>query len=300
MTTKYAAAALAFLGLGMLAGAGPAADRAVNETRAVDAKARISIENMAGLVDVAGWDRNEVQVTGTLDEKAEKLAIEGSGSSLSIEVRYPQRRNLNVKEGSRLTIKVPLGCELEVEGVSAEVIVDGVVGKVSAKSVSGDLLVRGAPADLDLETVSGGITGEVTGASASLATVSGDVVAHGVAGKLKVSTVSGEIEVRAAGPVTDLSSESVSGSMTIVATPAGKAQWDISAHSGDVDLTVPANVDARFTVGTFSGSIEDGFGHAAERTNKFAPGSELKFTQGAGGAEIDVESFSGDVVIHKN
>jgi DUF4097 and DUF4098 domain-containing protein YvlB len=282
-----------------LAGAAEPTARAINETRAVEAKARISIENLAGLIDVSGWDRNEVQITGTLDEQAKKLEIEGSGNLLNIAVRYPQQHNLNIKEGTRLTIKVPRGCELDVESVSAEVKVAEVVGAISAESVSGDVMVRGAPAELDVDTVSGEIDIEVAGARATLASVSGDILARGVGDQVEATTVSGEIEITAAGPLAELTSESVSGSMTVVASPADRAQWSLSAHSGNIDLTVPAGVNASFAIETFSGSLHDGFGHEANRTDEHAPGRELEFTQGSGSAKIEIESFSGDVEIRK-
>ncbi len=298
-TTNRRAIIAAAVQMVILAAAAAAAERPINETRAVDAKARISIENLAGLVDVTGWDRNEVQITGNLDEKAEKLEIEGSSSALSIEVRYPDKRNLNIDEGSRLVIKVPRGCELEVESVSAEIRVVDVTAEVSVESVSGNVTVRGAPSDLEAETVSGEVDVEVAGAAATLTSVSGDILARGVAGELEVTTVSGEIEIAGAGPLAELTAESVSGSVKIVATPAKNAQWEISAHSGNVDLAVPAGVNASFAVETFSGNIRDGFGHEATRTDEYAPGRELSYTQGTGGAEIGIESFSGDVVIRK-
>jgi DUF4097 and DUF4098 domain-containing protein YvlB len=86
----------------------------------------------------------------------------------------------------------------------------------------------------------------------------------------------------------------------VVATPAANASWDLSAHAGNIDLTVPASVNARFAIETFSGNIHDAFGHEASRTDQYAPGRELTFTQGSGGAEIDIECFSGDVEINKN
>lgn len=285
--------------MAILATGAAAQERTINETRAVDAKARISIENLAGLVDVTGWDRNEVQITGTLDEKATKLDISGGGHALTIEVQYPDQRNLNIDKGSRLILKVPRGCELEVESVSAAITVADVAGKVSAESVSGNVTVRGAPSDLEIETVSGEIDVEVAGASMDLASVSGSILARGVSSDLEASTVSGEIEVIGSGPIAQLETESVSGSMKVVATPAASARWDLSAHAGNIDLTVPSGVNARFAIGTFSGNIRDAFGHEAARTNEYAPGSELTFTQGSGGAEIDIESFSGNVAINK-
>ena len=69
-------------------GTSPAlAGLSVDETRAVNKDATIRIENLAGTITVTGWDRSEVQITGTLDDQAEKLEITGGGDRLDIEVR---------------------------------------------------------------------------------------------------------------------------------------------------------------------------------------------------------------------
>ena len=46
----------------------------INETRAVDADARIEVSNVRGSVTVSTWDRNEVAVTGTLGSGSASLA----------------------------------------------------------------------------------------------------------------------------------------------------------------------------------------------------------------------------------
>jgi DUF4097 and DUF4098 domain-containing protein YvlB len=282
-----------------LATAAAAADRPINETRKVDAEARISIENIAGTVTVTGWDRNEVQVTGTLDAKAESLEIDGGGAALSIEVKYARRRNLNLSHGSVLNVKVPRGCELSVETVSADIEVAEVRGAVAAQSVSGGVRVGSAPASVEAETVSGSLVVALGGGTVELATISGQIEATGYADRLETSTVSGSVELTATKPVKILKAESVSGSLEISASPSTGGDWDLACQSGKISIVVPANVDAEFDIETFSGDIRDEFGHEPERTSKYAPGSELNFTQGKGGAVIRIECFSGDVVIRK-
>jgi hypothetical protein len=52
-------------------------------------------------------------------------------------------------------------------------------------------------------------------------------------------------------------------------------------------------------VSTFSGDIVNELGPAAEKPNKWAPGKELSFTSGSGGARVTVETLSGTVNIKK-
>ena len=69
--------------------------------------------------------------------------------------------------------------------------------------------------------------------------------------------------------------------------------------SGAVELFFPAGFAGDFTVSTFSGAITNELGPAAEKKGEWAPGSELRFTSGAGGARVSVETLSGAVQIRK-
>ena len=75
----------------------------------------------------------------------ERVDFEIEGSTTQIEVVYP-RHGRNV-EGAELVVRVPVGSRVHVEGVSAEVVVQGVRGDVDAESVSGNVRVSGARND---------------------------------------------------------------------------------------------------------------------------------------------------------
>jgi DUF4097 and DUF4098 domain-containing protein YvlB len=269
----------------------------IDEKRSVDADARISLEILAGTLEIVGWDRNEVHIEGTLDPKAEKLEIKGGGSELEIVVKYP-RRIRNINEGSQLTVHVPHGCRLEVQTISTEVTVAKVDGEVVVETVSGNVEVRDGPASLEISSVSGMVDVSVDTEEVEIETVSGRILVEGVKRELDVSTVSGETKINA-GEIQEFSFNAVSGSLELRADPAANGRWEIDCHSGEIDLYVPADVDARFDIDSFSGDIDDDFGHKAKRTSKYAPGKELSFTQGGGSARIDISIFSGKVNIHK-
>jgi DUF4097 and DUF4098 domain-containing protein YvlB len=288
-------AALTLLLVAVVVAVGPAlADQAIDETRKVSRNATITIKNLAGSVTVAGWNRSEVKITGTLDEKASELSIEGGEDQLMIEVRYPDRVK-NVREGSRLVIQAPAGARLDIGTVSARVEADGIEGTLEIKTVSGDVTVRGKPAAVRAESVSGGLDVAAQADKVTLATVSGDIEAAGARRDLSCRSVSGAITADAGKDLATLSCETISGDLAVAGQLARKAEWELSAHSGDVRVELAGKVDARFRLKTFSGDIHDTFGREASRTSRYAPGRELSFTEGTGDALLKVDVFSGSV-----
>ncbi|MBU0741092.1 DUF4097 domain-containing protein [bacterium] len=273
-----------------------AGDR-VDETRKVEKDAKISIDNLAGTIEVIGWDKHEVRIQCDLDPKAKKLEITGGEGDLGIKVKYPRKIRGEFK-GSELVVQVPHGCRVETESVSADVSVRGVDGKVGIESVSGEIAVRGNPRSLEIASISGLIDVDAETDDVEIESVSGDIFLQNVRKRLSVSSVSGDVEIKAE-TLDTFSFNVVSGELDLTARPTQQGRWNIDCHSGEVTLYLPADVDAEFEIDSFSGDIDDGFGHEASRTGRYTPGKELSFTQGAGGARIKVSVFSGDVRIVK-
>jgi len=67
--------------------------------------------------------------------------------------------------------------------------------------------------------------------------------------------------------------------------------------SGTVTLRIKPPVNADFDIESFSGDIETCFGPKPRDTSKFTPGSELDFTQGSGGARVEIETLSGEIIV---
>jgi DUF4097 and DUF4098 domain-containing protein YvlB len=298
---RIPAPALLFAALlcALLAVAAPAAaDRPVDETRAVDAGARISIETLSGEVTVTGWNRDEVHVTGTVGDDTRGLKITGGGGTLEIEVDIPEGRH----EGKRdldvhLQISVPAGARLEVESVSTSTAVTGVSGPVDVESVSGGVEIDGTPESVSAETVSGGI--KVTGSRGRVhaESVSGSVEIDGGSGEVHAGTVSGRVMVDV-GTVESGRLETVSGEVTFSGALAPGGDLGVEAHSGRVVVALPAGTSARFRVETFSGGIDNELSADEPRkTSQYTPGKELEFTLGAGDGEVRIESFSGQVTL---
>jgi len=141
------------------------AGRAIDERRSLKADARVRVSNVAGSIEIVSWDKNEAYISGELGRGADKLDITGSDGSLDIVVRTP--KNTRNVEGSELRIMLPVGVALNVEAVSADVIVQGIKGKVVAATVSGEMRVRmpaATSAQVTLHTFSGDVRSAFGGA----------------------------------------------------------------------------------------------------------------------------------------
>lgn len=283
-----------------LAASGATAQRTIDEARPASANGTVEIENLAGSVRVIGWNRDQVQVTGTLAPRAERLDFSTRGSVTRIEVVFPRQRNLNLGRGegeSELEIRVPAGSRLEVETVSADIEVEQVSGTLELESVSGGVSVRGVAGQVvEAESVSG--TVDVTGPVGELeaSSVSGAVRVSGVRGSARAETVSGSVEVTDA-ELRDGAFKAVSGTVRYQGGLAG-GSFNFESFSGRVILVLPASVDATFDVSTFSGDIETDF-DADIRKARYSPEREAHFTVGRGGARVKASSFSGTVEIRR-
>lgn len=299
MKTTLTILSLALLGALAAAHAGTP----INETRAVNATARIDVSNIKGSVTVSGWDKSEVAISGTLGDGAKKLSVEGSGDRLSIKVEAPDKQGwfswgADTRMGdSLLDIKVPKGAEMKIEVVSADVSLSGVAGRtLNVDSVSGKLRLDSGAKELELDSVSGDI--EVSGGAerAHVETVSGNIRARGLAGMVKFETVSGDIDAENGG-YREVTAGTVSGDITLRGKPDASARIDVETMSGDVHLYLPADASARLNASTFSGRIRSDFGSVTEPEH--GPGSSLEATAGSGSGQVKLETFSGDIDIRK-
>jgi DUF4097 and DUF4098 domain-containing protein YvlB len=273
----------------------------INETRPLDARGRVEIENVKGRIQVRAWNRNEVRLTGSLGDGVEKLEIEGDRNDLRIEVRYPEGGwgGGNRSEPTTLVLQVPLQASLSIESVSAAVDVRGVAPReLDIESVSGDIVVAGAPGRAQVESVSGtqhltlNSDGEV-----STESVSGDITLRGrLKGALDAETVSGRVELDSAGEaVRSVSVNSVSGDIGARVALAGGGEIRGETVSGNLRLRLPKNLSARVNASTFSGTLSAPGAKVVRE--EFGPGASLDTRYGSGSGEISVETFSGDLTL---
>src|SRR6478735_9369511 len=194
----------------------------INQTRPLEARGHVEIDNVKGSIQVRTWDKKEVHVGGSLGKGVEKLTIEGDENDLVIKVEYPRRDSGwgrdEKTEPTDLVINVPVLAELEIDSVSATVDVVGVAGEsLEIDSVSGDVTVAAAPREAKIEAVSGDLQLTLNTREVTASTVSGDLRLKGkLNGEMSVETVSGNIEAETNGRrLRRVSASTVSGDVTV-------------------------------------------------------------------------------------
>jgi hypothetical protein len=282
------------------------ADTPINLRHAATPDARVSVSNVKGQVTITAWDRNEVQVTGSLGEGAAPLAIEGDNSDLQIEVK-PRGKDAaggwfdwhgdNAMGSTVLDVHVPRRSTLDVEVVSAPLAIDGLDGgKIAVNSVSGRVRIQARTPELSVESVSGTVQQSGHAERADLQTVSGDILAPALGAQVELQTVSGRIQA-SGGPWHKLNLSTVSGDVQIHGPVADGGDIEIDSMSGDVQLALPSKLSAAIRASSFSGDLRSDFGQVSEHDH--GPGSELDTEVGGARGRIHVETFSGDVRIRK-
>ncbi|MEO5629282.1 MAG: DUF4097 family beta strand repeat-containing protein [Thermomonas sp.] len=265
----------------------------INQTRPLDPRGRVEIDNLKGRVEVRGWDRQEVRISGSLGEGVEKFVLEGDRKTLHIEVKYPSRSRKT--EPTILILQVPLRADLEIDTVSADITVHGMASReITLESVSGDITANGAPGSAKVESVSGDINLTFNSGDVEVSSVSGDLTLRGrLNGEVSVETVAGDVHVDSKGEkLSSFRAGTVSGDIQVQTALADGGEVKMESVSGDLLLVVPKDLSAQVSGESFSGDLRAP-GAKVDR-EEFGPGSSVHARYGAGKGEIRLESFSGD------
>ena len=253
----------------------------------------VQVENMVGIIEFSGWDRSEVQIRGEAGDDVEEVEITSTATGVKIRVHNRSgKRNI---EGTNLYLRIPHSASIEADTVSADITVSDNLGeRILLNTVSGDLEIDASPELLEMHSVSGDVEFRGTASRSSVETVSGEIALVGPSGEISINTVSGDVSLEA-GEVSRGRFESVSGDMTLTLSLGDGGRLSCDSMSGDVKLRLPASQQAEFTAQSYSGDINSEFG-SSTRVSK-GPGQMLRHKEGDNGAEIRLETFSGDVYI---
>jgi hypothetical protein len=266
-----------------------------------DPAGSVRIMNPFGRVRVIGWEAESLTVSGRLGRGAGRFYAGGTARVRKLGVDIPVTTQDTTR--AELEVRVPRRASVWVKSATADISVEGVDGPLDLNSVSGTIHVVGTPQDVTAETMDGAV--EVAGGTGRtrVKTVSGAILLRGASEDLGASTLSGTIVVRAAGwqrggtGVQRGKFESVTGDIRFDGELGRGGAVELESQSGTIALRVPATVVADFDLVTIGGAITNTLTRAIPERRPVGVGQELRFSTGAGGAQVTVRSFKGPIVL---
>jgi len=289
--TAVTAVTLLTLGAGALR-----AQITTDTTVAVRAGVRLSLQSMNGSVTVRSWNRNQIRVLAESDRA--RVDVQSSGNVVS--VRTESRRTHSEVEYS---ISVPAGTPIEVaNALSVDVQIAGVCGPVNITTVSGDIDVQCIEGDGIIGSVSGDISISDARGPLEVNATSGDVSVTGSRGPTRLHNVSGDVSVSdVSHPELDV--ETVNGDVEYSGPILNNGRYRFAAHSGDVGINVQGNLNALFSVSTFSGDFESEY-EITINPGTTMHGKDMEFRIPSSGstsnsARVRLNSFSGTISLRR-
>ncbi len=266
----------------------------VDEHRPANPQGSVEIDNVAGRIDVQGWDKSEVAVTGTIGKDVERVDVTGDANRTSIRVVLPNGLHWGRNDGeAHLVVHVPASSSLSTSFVSSDLTISAVRGALELRSVSGNISGEGG-GDVRANNVSGDIDLTAAGAKRiEVKAISGNINLTAGNTDIEATTVSGDTHLTL-GTVSRARFKSVSGTLIASLATAPDAQIDGESVSGDIRLSFASEPAADYDVQTLSGDIDNCFGPKPTEP-RHGPGKRLTFKTGDTSGRVHLSSNSGAV-----
>src|SRR5712691_5629971 len=283
------------LWLALLAGRATAQTR-MEQRWPLDSGGSVRVASPFGSIRILGWDADSVAVSARFARRAGRFSAAGDA--------HVRKLAMDTAAGvAELEVHVPRGATVWVRSATASIAVEGLDGTLDLSSQGGSIRVVGTPRDVTAETMDGAV--ELAGgtARARVKTVSGDILLRGASQDLGASTLTGRIVVRAAGwqrggtGVQRGKFESVTGPVRFEGELGRGGVVEVESQSGTIEVRVPASAVADFDVLTIGGTITNHLGDAHPKPRAAGTGQELRFSTGAGGAQVTARSFKGSILL---
>ena len=282
----------------------------------IGANGEIDVTNISGdmLVTRGGGNSATIEIiksarAETAEEARELLTlvpvdVTERGSRAEVKTRYPNeddlrrrnRRNIHVEVSFNIT--VPAQTRVVLHSISGNFVVRDIAGPLQLDTISGNIKLSNAGRSV-AKTISGNIDVSDTTIEGTLtaSTISGGVVIRKATARgLTLSTVSGSIGVEDVS-CERVESQAVSGDVWFSGDLEPNGRYELSSHSGSVKVAIGSKTGFQVDASSFSGGIRTDLPINVEGTRR--SGRTLQGRYGNGSAILDLNSFSGSIIISK-
>jgi DUF4097 and DUF4098 domain-containing protein YvlB len=304
VTLAIAAAAVATLGLsGCIIGDFGPMDRYhtdLHYSYQVQPKARIDAESFNGAIEIEGWDRDEVEISGvksgSSEEARDAIKIDVHNTPDSVEIRAIKPSIQSGNTGAKFTLHVPRNAEVDrVTTSNASIKITDVGRAAHLKSSNGSITVTGIHGEVNARTSNAGINAESVDGALSLKTSNGRIYADRVSGSLEAETSNNAIVARlAASPSTPVKLTTSNGSIDLTMDKAPQSDIRAETRNNSITVHLPPDTAAKISADTSNSSITSDFDLTGDNEK-----SHMSGTIGGGGHNIELSTRNGHIRIVK-
>lgn len=280
------------------------------KTESLAKDGEVTLKNVSGRIEVKSWNKNQVRIEALKVSKAPSLSkakegaakveieVEKENNSLRIETKYPKSKiwGKSVNVSVHYNLWIPDKASIKIKSVSGSVWLEEIGGTAKVDVVSGNVEVKKTDKEVDCQTVSGKlILQDITG-DAYLKTVSGKIEVNRIRGSIDAETVSGGLELREVSEAKVVKGKVLSGSIVYKGDINPEGKYKLKSFSGTVEMILPADSSFEFEAKTFSGTINTDF---KITTTGVIKRTEMHGVVNQGGADVTLETFSGNIYLRK-
>jgi DUF4097 and DUF4098 domain-containing protein YvlB len=271
---------------------GPESAPRTDQTIDVTKGTRLVVSNNAGEVIVRSWDRDQVRVQASHDDR---VNVEAATTDSTLRVRA--RGSRGPASLVDYTITVPRWMPVNLSGTYLESTIEGTTAEVTVESVHGNIRVVGGSGNVNLRSVEGTITVDKATGNVRATTINEGIRLTNVSGDVSAETTNGDIVIENA-QTTSLEVSTVNGDVTFNGTMRDGGAYRLTTHGGDLRVGLGGAPNATVFVRTFQGDFSADFPIQLPEGQSAREGSKrFNFTLGTGAARIELQSFNGDIVV---
>jgi DUF4097 and DUF4098 domain-containing protein YvlB len=268
----------------------PPSELRIDTTFAVESDVRVRVETASGRISIRGWDRSAIHIAAVARRGTTVMIQRGEATAA-----VWGRRGAGLFDEVDYEMHVPRRASLTLGTGDVDIVVDSIDGDIVARNYAGEIRMHQTRGTLSLKSTLGAITVRAARGPVTTEALQADVRLEQVTGDVTVRSTSNQIYLV---DVTSnrISAQTVGGAIQFSGPIRRDGTYQFTSHQGAIILDVVGELDATLSVATVQGGFSSAFPTQMREQRRRGVFTTVA---GTGAATLELETFSGGIVIRR-